>query len=70
MKQKRTKPRSTRPKGKRWPSSSEEWHAYIEDCALLDDEDWARDVKEREYKKSDKYKQGQQLADQFKKRVK
>jgi hypothetical protein len=71
MKQKRTKPRPTRPKGKRWPpSTSEEWHEYIEDCANAEYLDWIHDCKQREYKKSEKYKQAQQLADQFKKRAK
>lgn len=70
MKQKRTKPRPTSPKGERWPCSSDEWHAYIEDCAAAEHEDWIHDCDEREYKKSEKYKQGRNLADQFKKRVK
>lgn len=61
MKQKRIKPRPTRPKGERWPFSSE-------DRASLDDEDWAHDCEKREYKKSEKHKQGQQLADKFKKK--
>jgi hypothetical protein len=68
MKQKRTKPRPTRPKGQRWPSSSEEWHAYIENCAAAEYEDWIHDCEVREYKKSDKFKQGQDLADKFKKK--
>ena len=70
MKQKRTKPRPTSPKGERWPSSSEEWHKYVEDCANVEYLDWIHDCEIREYKKSDKYKQGQQLADYFKKKGK
>jgi len=70
MKQKRTKPRPTRPKGKRWPSSSEEWHKYVEDCATAEYLDWLGDVERREYKKSDKFKQAQQLAEKFKNRAK
>lgn len=70
MKQKRTKPRPTRPKGQRWPSSSEEWHKYVEDCAVAEYLDWLGDIERREYQKSDKFKQGQQLADKFKNRAK
>lgn len=61
---KRTKPRPTRPKGQRWPSSSEECAAAAEYL------DYLGDVERREYKKSDKYKQVQQLADKFKKKGK
>ena len=68
MKQYITKPRPTRPKGKRWPSSSEEWHKYVEDCANAEYLDWIGDIEYREYKKSEKYKQGQQLADKFKRK--
>jgi hypothetical protein len=70
MKQKRTKPRPTAPKGKRWPSTSDEWHKYIEDCAAAEYEDYAHDCEVRKYKKSEKYKQAQQLAEEFKKRAK
>lgn len=70
MKQKRTKPRPTSPKGKRWPpANSEEWHQYIEDCANAEYLDWTNDCEVREYKKSEKYKQAQQLAEKFKKKA-
>ena len=55
MKQYRTK--------SRWLSSSE-------DRATAEYKDWIHDLEQREYKKSDEHKQAQQLADQFKKRVK
>jgi hypothetical protein len=70
MKQNRTKPRPISPKGKRWPSSSEEWHKYVEDCAVAEYEDWIHDCEIREYKKSEKYKQAQDLAEKFKKKAK
>jgi len=70
MKQKRTKPRPTPPKGKRWPSTSAEWDKYVEECAVAEYLDYLHDVEVRKYKKSDKYKQGQQLADKYKKRAK
>jgi hypothetical protein len=59
MKQKRTKPRPTRTKGERWPATRE-------DRATAEYLDWIHDVKEREYKKSAKYKEGQDLAEKFK----
>jgi len=64
------KPKPTKPKGQRPPETSEEWHKYIEHLALLEDLDWAHDCNEREYKKSEKYKQGQDLADKFKNKKK
>ena len=67
MKQKRTKLKPTAPKEKRWPSTSDEWHKYIEYCASAEYEDYVHDCEVREYKKSEKYKQVQQLADKFKK---
>lgn len=54
MKQKKVKPRPTLPK--------KEWS-----CAYVDDGlDWIGDCKRREYKKSEKYKQGQILVEKFK----
>ena len=58
MKQKRTKPRPTAPKGKRWPSSyPKERQQYVDELG------WVGDCERREYKKSDKYKR----PDKFKK---
>lgn len=56
MKQNRLKPRPIRPKGSR---SS----AYNGD---YEHQDWIRDCQEREYKKSEKYKEGQSLLEKFK----
>lgn len=61
MKQKRTKPRPI--SKKRW--STDRWDTYLEHA---EHEDWVYDCELREYKKSDKYKQGQDLAEQFKKK--
>jgi hypothetical protein len=58
MKQKRIKPRPIRPKGSRSSASGD-----------YDHRDWFRDCQEREYKKSDKYKQGQKLAEKFKSKL-
>ena len=71
MKSKRTKPRPTAPKGKRWPpSSKEEWTKYLDALEHGESLDMEHDRAVAKYKKSEKYQQAQQLADKFKKRAK
>jgi hypothetical protein len=58
MKQNKLKPRPTRPKNSRSGASGD-----------YDHRDWIHDCEMREYKKSDKYKQGQKLAEKFKSKL-
>jgi hypothetical protein len=51
------KPKSTRPKMK---IKKPDWDA-------IETADWVHDLKEREYKKSEKHKQGKELAEKYKK---
>lgn len=69
MKQHRTKPRPTAPKGKRWPfSSPEERRKYVDRLAELEYLDYVDDLERAKYIKSEKYKKAADLAEQFKKR--
>jgi hypothetical protein len=52
------KPKSTRPKRK---IEKPDWEA-------IETADWVHDLKEREYKLSKKYKNGQKLAERYKKK--
>ena len=57
MKQKRIKPRPISPKGSRSCAYPDDYLDYVHDCEM------------REYKKSDKFKQGQKLIEKFKSKL-
>ncbi len=69
-KQKREKPRPTRPKGQRWPETPEERTAYYDELERLECEEIEHDHEMAKWKKSADYAARKNLAEQFAKRNK